>query len=104
MRKKSFTMRVVKHWHGLPREEVEAPPLETFKARLDRALINLIWLKKSLLTAGALGWMTSESPFQPKAFYDSQFIPDADAWIMVWAKGAAGQSWSLALMQGKILV
>jgi len=33
---------LVKHWNGLPREVVEAPSLETFKIRLDRALSNLI--------------------------------------------------------------
>ncbi|KFP10183.1 hypothetical protein Z169_11976, partial [Egretta garzetta] len=42
IRKKFFTMRVVKHWHRLPREVVEAPSLEAFKARLDGALSNLI--------------------------------------------------------------
>ncbi|KFP12376.1 hypothetical protein Z169_05590, partial [Egretta garzetta] len=42
IRKKFFTMRVVKHWNGLPREVAEAPSLETFKARLDGALSNLI--------------------------------------------------------------
>jgi len=42
IRKKFFTMRMVKHWNGLPREVVEAPSLETFKTRLDRALSNLI--------------------------------------------------------------
>ncbi|KFP14574.1 hypothetical protein Z169_07766, partial [Egretta garzetta] len=42
VRKKFFTMRVVKHWNRLPREVVEAPSLETFKARLDGALSNLI--------------------------------------------------------------
>jgi len=35
-------MRVVKPWNRLPREEVDAPSLETFEARLDRALSNLI--------------------------------------------------------------
>jgi len=52
IRKKFFTIRVVKHWNKLPREAVEAPSLETFKARLDGALSNLMQLKVSLLTAG----------------------------------------------------
>jgi len=42
IRKEFFTMRVVKDWHRLPREVVAAPSLETFKARLDGALSNLI--------------------------------------------------------------
>ncbi|KFP19021.1 hypothetical protein Z169_09013, partial [Egretta garzetta] len=42
LRKKFFTVRVVKHWNRLPREVVEAPSLEAFKARLDGALSNLI--------------------------------------------------------------
>ncbi|KAK4812739.1 hypothetical protein QYF61_018288 [Mycteria americana] len=42
LRKKFFTMRVVRHWHRLPREVVEAPSLETFQVRLDGALSNLI--------------------------------------------------------------
>jgi len=33
-----FTVRVVEHWHMLPREVVEAPALETCKGRLDGAL------------------------------------------------------------------
>jgi len=43
---------VVKHWDGLPKEAVEAPSLETFKARLDGALSNLLELKMALLAAG----------------------------------------------------
>ena len=31
VRKKLFIMRVVKHWHRLPREVVDALSLETFK-------------------------------------------------------------------------
>ncbi|KFQ33712.1 hypothetical protein N332_06842, partial [Mesitornis unicolor] len=42
IRKKFFTVRVVRHWHRLPREAVDAPSLEVFKARLDRALGNLV--------------------------------------------------------------
>ncbi|KFW05241.1 hypothetical protein N327_13909, partial [Fulmarus glacialis] len=42
IRKNFFTMKVVKHWHRLPREVVDAPSLETFKVRLDGALSNLI--------------------------------------------------------------
>jgi len=54
-RKKFFAVRVVEHWNGLPREVVEAPSLETFKARLVATLSNLIELKMSLFTAGELG-------------------------------------------------
>ncbi|KFW03375.1 hypothetical protein N327_12301, partial [Fulmarus glacialis] len=42
IRKRFFTMRVVKHWNRLPGEAVDAPSLETFKVRLDGALSNLI--------------------------------------------------------------
>ena len=42
IRKKLFTTRVVKHWNGLPRAVVEAPSLETAKARLDGPLSNQV--------------------------------------------------------------
>ncbi|KFO81937.1 hypothetical protein N303_10227, partial [Cuculus canorus] len=42
LRKNFFTVRVVRHWHRLPREGVDAPSLEVFKARLDGALGSLI--------------------------------------------------------------
>lgn len=41
-RRNFFTTRMVKHWHRLPREAVDALSLEPFKVRLDRALRNLI--------------------------------------------------------------
>ncbi|KFR17045.1 hypothetical protein N306_03603, partial [Opisthocomus hoazin] len=42
IRKKFFTMKVVKHWPRLPREAVDVPSLAVFKARLDGALSSLV--------------------------------------------------------------
>ncbi|KFZ55608.1 hypothetical protein N338_08109, partial [Podiceps cristatus] len=42
IRGKFFTERVVRGWNRLPREGVDAPCLEVFKARLDGALGNLV--------------------------------------------------------------
>ena len=42
IKKKYFTVRVVKHRNGLPREVVDTSSLETFKVRADGALSNLI--------------------------------------------------------------
>ena len=43
IRRKFFTQRVVTHWNRLPKEAVDAPSLEAFKARLDVALGSLVW-------------------------------------------------------------
>ena len=37
-----YTQSVVMHWNRLPREVVDAPSLEAFKARLDVALGSLV--------------------------------------------------------------
>jgi len=42
IRKKFFTMMVVRHWTRLPREAVDAPSLAVFKAMLDGGLSNLV--------------------------------------------------------------
>ncbi|GAB0184130.1 mitochondrial enolase superfamily member 1 [Grus japonensis] len=43
VRKKFFTVRVVRHWNRLfTREVVDAPSLEVFQARLDEALGNVV--------------------------------------------------------------
>jgi len=41
VRKKFFPVRVVRHGNRLPREAVDAPSMEPFKARLDGAVSNL---------------------------------------------------------------
>ena len=47
-----FTQRVVTHWNRLPKEVVDAPSLEAFKARLDVALGSLVWWLATLHIAG----------------------------------------------------
>jgi len=45
IRRKFFPQRGGRHWNGLPREAVDAPSLEAFRARLDVALGSLVcWL------------------------------------------------------------
>jgi len=62
-----FAIRVVRHWHRLPREAVGAPSLETSK----------VWVDGALSTDGAVGvhcreldWMNFKGPFQLRYFYD----------------------------------
>jgi len=42
MRKNFFTLRVMEHWHRLPREVVDSPSLEIFKTCLDEVLCSLL--------------------------------------------------------------
>jgi len=52
IRRKFFIQRVVTHWNRLPKEVVDAPSLEAFKARLDVALGSLVWWSVTLHIAG----------------------------------------------------
>ncbi|KFQ39848.1 hypothetical protein N332_11025, partial [Mesitornis unicolor] len=42
VRKNVFTERLIRHWHGLPREVVESPSLEVFKRRVYEVLRNIV--------------------------------------------------------------
>jgi len=60
----------------LPKEAVDAPSLEAFKARLDVALGSLLWWLATLHRAGGLKLDDHCGPFQPRPFCDSM-IPGA---------------------------
>ena len=59
------------HWNRLPKEVVDAPFLEAFKARLDVALGSLLWWLVTLHIARGLKLDDLCGPFQPRPFYDS---------------------------------
>lgn len=42
LRKKFFTMRMMRHWNKLPREAMDSASLELFKARVDGAVSYLL--------------------------------------------------------------
>ena len=65
---------MVTHWHRLPKDAVDAPSLEAFKARLNVALGSLVWWLATLHTAGGLKLHDHCDPFQPRPFYDSIMI------------------------------
>ena len=74
IRRKFFTQRVVTHWNRLPKEAVDAPSLEAFKARLDVALGSLVWWLVTLHIAGGLKLDDHCGPFQPRPFYDTMIL------------------------------
>ena len=65
IRKKFFSQRVVMHWNRLPKEAVDAPSLEAFKARLDVALGSLVCWLATLHIAGGWNWMSIVVLFNP---------------------------------------
>jgi len=74
--------RVVTHWNRLPKEVVDAPSLEAFKARLDVALGSLVCWLVTLHVAGGLKFHNHCGPLQPRPFYDSMKIEtvSTDKW------------------------
>ena len=69
-----MTQREVTHWNRLPKEAVDAPSLEAFKARLDVALGSLVWWLATLHIAGGLKLDYHCGSFQPRPFYDSMIF------------------------------
>ena len=62
---------MVTHWNRLPREFVDDPSLNVFKARLDVALGSLVWWLVTLHIAGGLKLDDHYGLFLPTSFCDS---------------------------------
>ena len=73
-RRKCFEESAVMHWNTLPKEVVDAPSLEAFKARLDVALGSLVWCLATLHVGGVLKPDDHCGPFQARPFYDSTIL------------------------------
>ena len=75
---KFFTEIMVRCWNRLPREVVDAPSLEVFKARLDGALGSLvlyqIWRLVALTVAVGVELDDCWCPFPHMPFYDSMIL------------------------------
>ena len=65
IRRKFFTHRVVMDCRRLPREAVDAPSLQAFKARLGVGLGSLGWWLATLHIAGGWNWMSTVVLFKP---------------------------------------
>ena len=65
---------MVTHWNTLPKEAVDAPSLEAFKARLDVALGSLLWWLAPLHIAGGLKLGEHCGPSQPRPLFDSMIL------------------------------
>jgi len=53
------------HWNRLPKEAVDAPSLQAFKARLDVALGSLVCGVATLHIGGGGNWMSIVVLFNP---------------------------------------
>jgi len=82
IRRKFSTQRVMTHWNRLPKEAVDAPSLEAFKARLDVALGSLgCWLATLHIAAGVgTGWSLWSFSAQANLWlYEIEQLPDNGA-------------------------
>jgi len=71
IRKRFFTVRVVRHRNRLPRVFVDVLFLKVFKARADETVSNLVYWEVSLPVAGGLELDDLKDLFQLKPFDDS---------------------------------
>jgi len=88
IRRKFSTQRVGTHWNRLPKEVVDVPCLDAFKARLDVVLGSLVWWL--MARAGGLKLDDHCGPFQSRPFYDSMNMYPVKEGLNIVVLGSAG--------------
>lgn len=63
-------MKVMRHWHRMPREVVDAAPLEVLKARMDGVWSYLVYWKVSLQGGSEIPVMA-----EPRSWKDYSWLP-----------------------------
>ena len=86
------------HWNTVPKEVVDAPSLEAFKARLDVALCSLVWWLVILHIAGGLKLDDHCGHFQPRPFYDSMIPPISASDVLGQYGNIGGVTFRAALL------
>lgn len=98
IRKKSLIVRVAKHYQNrLPRDGIDVPSLESFKAKLDQTLGNLIQLRCPCTLQRSWTRWPSELPFYSKDSMVQRFFTSFKNCFVVMNKSTSAYSRLISL-------
>ena len=84
---------MVRHWHRLPKEAVDAPSLEVLKARLDGALSNLVSGRGPCPWQEGWSWMIYNVPSNPNHSVITVRVCKADLQLSYKSEDSQKEEW-----------